>query len=643
MISGIKKAATRTLDRLFIEREIILRTDGKVRYLRLSRGFQKAVGVLGLVLTGWLSYATGSYLFHAETIASKDREIEDHRAAYVHLLSEVDEYEDQFARITRDLEGNQTELLTLLEQDGDSGVGADEVRDSLAGAFGRSLRRPAKTETEQEEVAEADVGGRLQTFEDDLEVIADRNASLRSEVSKIKDMLRNSEQERAMVQAARDRLASELGELQGHLDDVTEARDDFRQTVDSLNDELTRSRAERESLVVAEADLREQIKRLEAEIADTSRRETALNEKIGRLERTMAREVAKGLDLGEQRDIYENRIADLERQIAESVEHAAGLGSTISELQASLEDSRNQAAQLGNQRDYYEARVVSLEQQLLNTDVEEEQFDQTIADLKASLAAATGRNTRLEQQRDFYEQRVSALEDRLEDLRDNQHTIVKRISDRTMISLETMEQTLSITGLDIGGLFSHQDIDPTGIGQGGPFLPGDYISETDYGDDLLASVRVLDMQMSRWDALQEIFRRLPLIAPLDHYRLTSKFGRRVDPINGRQAYHHGIDLGAPLRTPVMSTAPGKVVFAGWRGRYGRMIEIDHGLGIHTRYGHLKKILVKPGQQVGHREKIGLLGSSGRSTGPHVHYEVLVNGKPNDPAKFLKAGRNVFKG
>ena len=92
-----------------------------------------------------------------------------------------------------------------------------------------------------------------------------------------------------------------------------------------------------------------------------------------------------------------------------------------------------------------------------------------------------------------------------------------------------------------------------------------------------------------------------------------------------------------------ATAPGKVVFAGWKGYYGRIIEIDHGHGIRTRYGHLKKILVKVGQEVSNREKIALVGSSGRSTGPHVHYEIQFNRKPHDPMNFLKAGQNVFKG
>ena len=106
--------------------------------------------------------------------------------------------------------------------------------------------------------------------------------------------------------------------------------------------------------------------------------------------------------------------------------------------------------------------------------------------------------------------------------------------------------------------------------------------------------------------------------------------------------HYGLDLAGWRKAPVYSTAPGTVVFSGRKGRYGKMVEIDHGNGILTRYGHLFKTHVRKGQKLGHRHKIGLLGSTGRSTGPHVHYEILFNGKQLDPLKFIKAGRHVFK-
>jgi murein DD-endopeptidase MepM/ murein hydrolase activator NlpD len=106
--------------------------------------------------------------------------------------------------------------------------------------------------------------------------------------------------------------------------------------------------------------------------------------------------------------------------------------------------------------------------------------------------------------------------------------------------------------------------------------------------------------------------------------------------------HYGIDLGGIFKSSVYATAPGVVSYVGWKGKIGRLVEINHGAGIKTRYGHLHKILVKKGQKIGFRDKIGLLGSTGRSTGAHLHYEIQSGGRPQDPMKFIKAGRYVFQ-
>jgi murein DD-endopeptidase MepM/ murein hydrolase activator NlpD len=141
------------------------------------------------------------------------------------------------------------------------------------------------------------------------------------------------------------------------------------------------------------------------------------------------------------------------------------------------------------------------------------------------------------------------------------------------------------------------------------------------------------------EQVAKLMKALPLTAPLDKYTFESPFGVRHDPFNGRAAMHTGVDLSGPYKTPVMSTAPGTVVFAGYSTGYGKLVEIDHGNGIHTKYGHLNRILVNVGQKIGKHNPIGLLGSTGRSTGPHVHYEVVVNGTPQDPEKFLEAGKS----
>jgi murein DD-endopeptidase MepM/ murein hydrolase activator NlpD len=133
---------------------------------------------------------------------------------------------------------------------------------------------------------------------------------------------------------------------------------------------------------------------------------------------------------------------------------------------------------------------------------------------------------------------------------------------------------------------------------------------------------------------------LPVTAPLGDYRLGSPFGAREDPINGRSSFHTGLDLDAPYDSKVFATAPGVVTYAGYRDDYGKIVEIDHGHGLTTRYAHLHQYTVSVGQHVGAHQQIGYLGSTGRATGPHVHYEVLVNGEPQDPAKFLQLGHIV---
>ena len=119
--------------------------------------------------------------------------------------------------------------------------------------------------------------------------------------------------------------------------------------------------------------------------------------------------------------------------------------------------------------------------------------------------------------------------------------------------------------------------------------------------------------------------------------MTSPFGVRTDPFFGRPAMHSGIDLRGEIGEPVHATADGRVTRAGRDGGYGNMIEINHGHGLSTRYGHLSKIEVKVGQRVTIGQVIGLIGSTGRSTGPHLHYETRINGEPVNPQKFLRAG------
>lgn len=188
------------------------------------------------------------------------------------------------------------------------------------------------------------------------------------------------------------------------------------------------------------------------------------------------------------------------------------------------------------------------------------------------------------------------------------------------LDVHTVERALAGTGFRVESLLRRHER----AGQGGPFVPE---SAGDPAPD-------------RIDRLNRALRVLPLAEPLAQYEISSGFGRRRDPINKRRAMHAGIDLRAPLRAEVMATAPGRVSFAGRRGGYGRMVEIDHGMGVRTRYAHLSRISVRVGQQVALGTRLGLVGSSGRSTGPHLHYEVLVDGRARNPQPFLRAGQRL---
>ena len=127
---------------------------------------------------------------------------------------------------------------------------------------------------------------------------------------------------------------------------------------------------------------------------------------------------------------------------------------------------------------------------------------------------------------------------------------------------------------------------------------------------------------------------IPSVQPVERLAFTSNFGIRSDPFRGTAAMHAGVDIPGPVGTPVYATADGTVDRAERAGGYGNMVEVDHGKGIATRYGHLSKILVEPGAHVHRGQLIALMGSTGRSTGPHLHYEVRIDGHAVNPAPFL---------
>ncbi|MGI9513497.1 MAG: peptidoglycan DD-metalloendopeptidase family protein [Anderseniella sp.] len=175
---------------------------------------------------------------------------------------------------------------------------------------------------------------------------------------------------------------------------------------------------------------------------------------------------------------------------------------------------------------------------------------------------------------------------------------------------------------------------------GGPFVAA---STGDLGSKVLArSVSGLSAQLERWETLKFQSTRLPLVRPMSsEHKVSSSFGLRKDPFRKRPAMHSGVDFRGATGSPVYVTAPGTVTKAGRAGGYGKMVEVRHDGGIISRYAHLSIISVRTGQKVKSGDRIGKVGSTGRSTGPHLHYETRVGGRAIDPVRFWKA-RDVFQ-
>ncbi len=581
---SLRRSVAEFLEQAFVPREVFFRSGDRFHHLRFGVRSQQFAVAGAFLVAVWGLYATVGYVVHRITIADKNSEIAEQRLAYFDLLSEVGEYHTQFSRIASDLEENQAYLLSLLEQNPPSKGNLADIQKQL---------KSSETEHARVVIAREGLRERMEQFEGELLKMAGKNISLQSQVAKMQGLLEDSRAERDQVAAAREQLVAKLSEVESALERMGAAKQELEDSVATLGEELDGSQGVR-------------------------------------------------LALSEEKSRLTGRVTGLEQELGTTQDERETLKENIARLDGSLAKADRQTAELEDQRDLLERQVGGLERELGSIRAERETLNEHIAGLDASLAQADGQTARLADQRDLLERRVGGLEQQLVDLRDAGVGVIERLSERTKLSLDVIEMTVRMTGLDVDNLVAQ--VDHSHLGQGGPFIPaGGGLDNFAPSAELGNTVNHLEEQLNRWSALRILLVSLPLTAPLDQYRISSSYGSRKDPVNGRKAQHRAVDFAAPSGTSIYATAPGKIVFAGWRGRYGRTIEIDHGHGIRTRYAHLRKILVKVGEEVDHRQKIGLVGSSGRSTGPHVHYEVRYMNKARNPMKFLKAGKYVFKG
>jgi murein DD-endopeptidase MepM/ murein hydrolase activator NlpD len=227
-------------------------------------------------------------------------------------------------------------------------------------------------------------------------------------------------------------------------------------------------------------------------------------------------------------------------------------------------------------------------------------------------------------------------------------TSLDKVESRQLAALSSVEDSMESRVRRMRGVFTDLGLDMPQLeaatprsGTGGPYVPVRLPPNAGAFERQIYRINVTRAQVERLSrTLALVPYRKPVIGEVE---FTSGFGVRNDPFLGRPAMHTGLDFRAGSGDPVRATANGKVVSSGWSGGYGRMVEIDHGNGLSTRYGHLSEISVKIGDQIRIGQVIGAVGSTGRSTGPHLHYETRIDGEAVDPQKFLRAGVRLSAG
>lgn len=372
-----------------------------------------------------------------------------------------------------------------------------------------------------------------------------------------------------------------------------------------------------------------------------------------------------------------HRVDELSVALAESQASHRFLLSSLSEyhekveaIAQGLESDAGAVAKLVEQSRDLQDDAAAARARLRESDVEDrarlaalqDAIERQLQSLEAALRAFEGRGTRLKSSlaglqteprtartaqapsplkgQEHLAVRVGDLEQRLAALQATQNGLLSRLADNAAINIGKAERAIRLSGLDVDRIL--RDLASQKTGRGGPFVPlrSDTSSSANAAPSSpgAADAKKLD----RWETLQQILKAMPLAVPMANYDVVSGFGSRTDPFNGRPAMHYGLDFTAPLGSAIRATAPGRVSFVGWKGRYGKTVEIDHGMGFHTRYGHMSKLAVRRGQEVKAGDIIGEMGSTGRSTGPHLHYEVLFNGEQRDPMRFIRAGFHVDK-
>lgn len=323
------------------------------------------------------------------------------------------------------------------------------------------------------------------------------------------------------------------------------------------------------------------------------------------------------------------QISIMQSQLLEVEEKRRELERGLETVQATLRDTMRLREDALDRLAAIEAEGADGQQFVANAE-----SDSTVDLLSNALAQTAAERDQIARDAEFAITQAEELELELRLQQERNDQIFRQLEEAMLVSVEPLDRMFRAAGMNPDTLISQ--VRQGYSGTGGPLTPIQFSTRGEEPDPDALRANAILTAMDRINLYRIAAEKVPFSMPVrSNFRFTSGFGQRWGRL------HAGTDFAGPIGTPVYTTADGVVTHAGWSSGYGRLIKIQHDFGIETRYAHLNAINVRVGQRVSRGDRIGALGNSGRSTGPHLHYEVRESGNPVNPMNYIRAGQDVF--
>ncbi len=335
-----------------------------------------------------------------------------------------------------------------------------------------------------------------------------------------------------------------------------------------------------------------------------------------------------------------DQISEQQSIILESIEDRRELSLALGLMRERLEESVRQRDQISQVNDRLVEQINDVSDDLVRKQGNGEDLTEIVATVSSALTEAAAARDVANAEKAELEQKLAELELRalVNDRRNDE--MVQQLEQTVAQSFEPLEKMMEKTNIDIEGVLA--SVRKSYSGTGGGDVATVTVSSRSFEGDLNERFNEVMLDLDRMNLLRVATSKIPYMNPVQSaYRFTSGFGYRRDPKGAGRRMHRGLDFAAAKGTDIHATADGVVESAKYESGYGYAIRIRHDFGFETLYAHLSKILVEPGQEVSRGEHIGDMGSTGRSTGVHLHYEVHLNDRPVNPMIYLEAAKDVF--